>query len=44
MLYNGGSFRTPVFFGAVLSVLALVLVYSQVEETLTTDGRTSGAP
>ncbi|QSG15965.1 MFS transporter [Halapricum desulfuricans] len=41
VLYNVGSFETPFFFGAVLSVLALVLVYSQVEETLTEPTRES---
>jgi len=34
ILYNIGSFETPFFFGAALSALAFVLVYSQVEETL----------
>jgi MFS family permease len=34
VLYNLGSFETPFFFGGALSILALVLVYTQVEETL----------
>ncbi|MDT3434783.1 MFS transporter [Haloarcula sp. 1CSR25-25] len=34
LLYNLGSFSTPFTAGAVLAVLALVLTYTQVEETL----------
>ena len=37
-LYNVGSFSTPFTFGAVLALLALVLTYSQVEDTLTDPG------
>ncbi|PSP45052.1 MFS transporter [Halobacteriales archaeon QH_6_64_20] len=33
-LYNIGSISTPFTFGAVLAVLALVLTYSQVEDSL----------
>ncbi len=35
VLYNLGGFSTPFTAGAVLAALALVLAYSQVEETLT---------
>jgi MFS family permease len=34
VLFNLGGFATPFFFGGVLSLLALALVYSEVEETL----------
>jgi MFS family permease len=34
LLYNFGSFSTPFTAGAVLAFLALVLTYTQVEETL----------
>jgi len=37
-LYNVGSFSTPFTFGAVLALCALVLTYSQVEDTLTDPG------
>ncbi|MFB6108355.1 MAG: MFS transporter [Haloplanus sp.] len=40
-LYNVGGFSTPFTFGTVISVLALVLVYSQVEESLSTDSPTA---
>jgi MFS family permease len=35
-LFNVGSFQTPFTVGAALAVLALVLTYTQVEETLQT--------
>jgi MFS family permease len=34
LLFNLGSFETPFFFGGGLAAIALVLVYSEVEETL----------
>jgi len=37
-LYNVGQFSTPFTFGTVLSLAALVLVYTQVEESLIADG------
>ena len=36
VLFNVGGFAAPFTFGAVLAVLALVLTYSQVEDTLET--------
>ena len=36
-LYNIGTFSTPFTFGTVLSLAALVLVYTQVEESLPAD-------
>jgi MFS family permease len=33
-LYNVGQFETPFVFGAVLALVALLLVYTQVEESL----------
>lgn len=41
VLYNLGSFSTPFTAGAVLALLALVLTYSQVEETLDTGSESS---
>jgi MFS family permease len=34
ILFNLGGFETPFFAGAALAVVALALVYSQVEDTL----------
>ena len=42
VLYNLGGLIAPFTFGAALAVLALVLTYSQVEDTLT--GRSSAGP
>jgi len=43
VLFNIGGFATPFFFGGVLSLFALALVYSEVEETLDIEP-TSAAP
>ena len=36
-LFNVGRFETPFTFGAVLALIGLVLVWTQVEESLSTD-------
>jgi MFS family permease len=41
-LYNVGSYATPFVFGAALAVIALVLTYSQVEESSTGPAGPSG--
>jgi predicted MFS family arabinose efflux permease len=38
VLYNLGGLVAPFSFGAVLGVVALVLTYTQVEDTLTSEG------
>jgi MFS family permease len=44
ILYNLGGLAAPFVFGAVLAVVALVLTYSQVEETFAGTASESGVP
>jgi predicted MFS family arabinose efflux permease len=37
LLFNLGGFATPFVFGSGMAVVGLVLVYTQVEETLDID-------
>ena len=44
VLYNLGGLIAPFTFGAVLAVLALMLTYTEVEDTLTTGSAAEPAP
>ena len=43
-LYNAGRLSTPFTFGAVAALVALVLVYTQVRESLPTDADSGATP